>query len=52
MNPGLRIGLAVAILIGDFITFMVPLGSCLIGYVLIVRPAWWLHWWKEVYQDA
>lgn len=35
-----RIALAVVILLVDFVSFLVPLGSMVIAYVIVARPQW------------
>jgi hypothetical protein len=51
MHIALRIALAVVILIIDFVSFMVPLGSLAIAWVIVARPRWALDFIDKLYAD-
>lgn len=40
--------IALGIVVTDFITFFVPIGSVFLAYVIICKPEWFFKWVKEV----
>ena len=52
MNPGQRIGLAIAIVLVDTCTPFIPLGSLFLAYVLLARPAFVPGLIAKLYQEG
>lgn len=51
MGLAARIALAIIILVVDFVSFLVPLGSMAIAWVILTRPRWALDLVDKVYAD-
>lgn len=48
---GARVALAVVIVVLDFVSFMVPLGSLVLAWVIVARPRWALALVARLYAD-
>ena len=46
-----RLSFALLILLFDFVVFFLPLAACLVAYIVLVRPLWFLGWVESVYRD-
>ena len=51
MHLAARVALAVVIVVLDFVSFMVPLGSLVLAWVIVARPRWALAFVARLYAD-
>ncbi|MBK7827414.1 hypothetical protein [Nannocystis sp.] len=51
MHIGIRLGLAIIIVLVDFVSFFVPLGSLAIAWVIVGRPPWARDFIDRLYAD-
>lgn len=51
MHIGIRVGLAIVIVLVDFVSFFVPLGSLAIAWVIVGRPPWARDFIDRLYGD-
>jgi hypothetical protein len=47
-----RLVLALLIVVADTAAFAVPLGSVLLAYILLARPAWFRDWVERLYCEV
>lgn len=45
-----QILLAIGIVLVDIVAFAIPLGACLLAYVLIMKPKWFKEYVLELYK--
>lgn len=51
MKLGPRLALAFVIVIVDFVSFIIPLGSLTIAWVIVTRPQWAIDFIDRLYAD-